>query len=900
MPQEATSWHTLSVEQAMAELNTNPDGLSDRDAKLRLQQFGPNALKEERKIPRSVVFLTQFRNPLIYILLIASILSFIGEHPVDGSVILAVVTLNAVIGFLQEHRAEKALEALKKLSALHATVARSGEEIDIDTAELVPGDIVVLDVGDKVPADCRLFEAVNMQVDESALTGESLPVSKGIEPMPIITALADRSNMIYSGTTVTYGRGMAIVAATGMSTEIGRIASAVAAEPSQLTPVQRKLSSLASYLGIIGLLVAIAIMIAGFARHLPLLDLFFLGVAAAVSFIPEGLPAVITVVLAIGVQRMAKNCAVIRKLPAVETLGSATVICSDKTGTLTKNEMTVRAAYTGTEAFSVSGEGYAPEGAFFMHGMKVAAESHTDLDALMTALVLCNDSRLHREDSSWRIIGDPTEAALVVAGEKLGFKKHDLSIVQPRVDEIPFDSQIRYMATLHELPDGRKVAYVKGAPERVLGMCDRYLRDAREAPLTADISEGFAAQNASMAADALRMLAAAYKEFPSETCEIEHHDVASGLTFLGAVGMMDPPREEAKLAIQAAHRAGIRVIMITGDHADTARTVAEILGLLESGMRVVPGHTLDAMTDAQLIASIGRIAVFARAEPEHKLRIIRALKTRGEIVAMTGDGVNDAPALKLADIGIAMGITGTDVAKEASHMILLNDNFATIVNAIEEGRNIFATIRRVTLYLLATNTGEVLIYLSTLLSGLPIPLLPVQILWVNLVTDGFSTIPLAMEPREAGILLEPPRNPNAPIVDRSMLLRMLFIAGFMLAGTLGLYYWGLMHIPIEKARTYAFVTIVFFQVFNVFNIRSSRCSIFSIGFLSNPYVLAGAAASVIAQILAVHTPFFQSIFRTVPLSPAEWILCAGVASTVFWAEEIRKRFISNRRNEESK
>jgi len=892
---ETANWHAMPASQVLEQLGTTPDGLSAEEARRRLERFGPNELREEEGPSPVLAFLNQFRSPLIYILLVAALLSFAGRHPVDGYVILAVVILNAVIGFSQEYRAERALEALKRLAALRASALRDREEEDIDAAELVPGDVIMLAVGDKVPADCRLFVTMSLKTDESALTGESLPIEKETDPLPADKPLAERRNMLYSGTTVAYGRGMAVVTATGMSTEIGRIASEVAAEPRRLTPVQRKLSRLAGHLGIAGLLIAVGIVAAGLARQLNLLDMFFLAVAAAVSFIPEGLPAVVTIVLAVGVQRMAKRCAVVRKLPAVETLGSATVICSDKTGTLTKNEMTVRQGYTADVRFTVSGEGYAPEGHFYIGDREIVPSDYPDVELLLTALVLCNDARLHLEEDPWKIIGDPTEGALVVAGEKLRLKKHELEAAQPRTNEVPFDSEKRYMATLHELPDGRKVAYVKGAPEVVLSMSDRYRAGGEVAELASEIAAEFAARNAEMAAGALRVLAAGYKEFPAETQEIEHPDVESGLVFLGAVGMIDPPREEAKRAVQAAREAGMRVIMVTGDHPDTARTVAELLGLLEEGMRVVPGRTLDAMTDDQLAAEIERIAVFARVEPQHKIRIVRALRDRGQIVAMTGDGVNDAPALKLADIGIAMGITGTDVAKEAADMVLLDDNFATIVSAIEEGRSIFANIRRVVLYLLATNTGEILVYMSGILAGIPIPLLPTQILWINLVTDGFSTVPLSMEPKEEGILREPPRNPREPIVNRQVVYHIVFVALFMLVGTLALYRYELEHTTLDRARTHAFVVMALFQIFNIFNVRSSRYSIFDIGVLSNPYVLVGATASVLAQIAAVHMAFFQSVFHTVPLSSSEWALAVAVASTVFWAEEIQKAIARRRR-----
>lgn len=586
--------------------------------------------------------------------------------------------------------------------------------------------------------------------------------------------------------------------------------------------------------------------------------------------------------------RMARSNAVIRKLPAVETLGSATVICTDKTGTLTKNEMTVKSGYTPETLFSVTGEGYIPRGEFLVRESKIEISEYPFIEALFTALVLCNDSRLHLEEGAWKIVGDPTEGSLVVAGEKLGLKKHDLEAIQPRIDEIPFDSIARYMATLHKLPDGRTVVYVKGAPEKILSMCDRFITPEGVRPLDSNMQAAFIARNEEMAKGALRVLAAAYLELPHDANRVEETDIASKLMYLGAVGMMDPPREEARAAVQDTKVAGIRVIMVTGDHPNTARTIAESLGLLDEGSEVIEGRDIDVMSDDQLAQAIRNVVVIARAEPEHKIRIVKALRNDGQIVAMTGDGVNDAPALKMADIGVAMGITGTDVAKEAADMVLLDDNFATIVAAIEEGRNIFANIRRVVLYLLATNTGEILVYLAAVIASLPLPLLPVQILWINLITDGFSTVPLSLEPKEPGILSTPPRNPRTPVVTRQMWHRIAFVAVFMLVGTLGLFVWGLEHVSVERARTYAFVTIALFQVFNVLNVRSSKLSAFSQGLMSNPYLLLGITGSVLAQVAAVHLGVFQSALDTVPLSANEWLICTLVGSTVWIAEEIRK------------
>ncbi len=877
-PTSSDNWHAKTAEEVTRELRSGSDGLTSEEAAERLRTYGPNALTIEEKANPIVRFLEQFRSPLIYILLFAAAISFALSEHIDGWVILFIVLFNAIIGFVQEYRAEKALAALKQLAAPTAEVIRSGEEMSIPTADVVPGDIVRVVAGNQVPADGRLLEAVRMKVEEAALTGESVPSDKDTEPLPADIALADRSNMIFAGTTVASGRGSAIVTSTGMNTVTGHIAQQVGSAPTETTPIQRKLAQIGNLLGIAGILIAGFLMIIGFLRDLTPFDIFLTAVAVAVSFIPEGLPAIVTIVLAVGVQRMARRRALIRKLPAVETLGSTTVICTDKTGTLTQNEMTVRICCTPEAGFSVTGEGYRPEGSYLLDDKPVDPDGYPGLKRLLAAASLCNDSHLIESGSDWRITGDPTEGALVVAARKAGLRKIDLDEEQPRIDEIPFDSDFKYMATLHRGGSGRNLIYVKGAPEVVLAMCE--LDDARQ--------EAIRKTNHELAGQAYRVLAAAYREAPEDKEDLHRSDIETGLTFLGLLGMMDPPRTEVYDAVSEAKHAGMRVIMITGDNPDTARAIAEELGIAAPGSETVTGRELARMSDEELERRIGGISVFARVDPEHKLRIVEALKKQGNIVAMTGDGVNDAPALKRADIGVAMGITGTDVSRESAEMVLADDNFATIIGAVEEGRTIFANLRKVVQYLLATNTGEVLTFIVAIVSGLPLPLLPVQILWVNLVTDGFSTAPLSVEPKEGDVLRQPPRDPREPVVTKRSIWRIAMVALIMTIGTLGAFYYSLRADGLPTARTMAFATLALFQLFNAFNVRSATTSIFRLGFLSNPYVLAGVGLSFLLQVAAIHLPFMQRIFETRALSLAEWALVFAVSSSVLIVEEIRK------------
>ncbi|HOK53725.1 MAG TPA: calcium-translocating P-type ATPase, SERCA-type, partial [Armatimonadota bacterium] len=855
----------------------------------RLQQYGRNELgREEGTSPGRLLF-QQLLSPLIYVLFVAAIVSFAVGHAVDAIIILAIVVINTVIGFLQEYRAEKALEALRRLSAPTAAVLRNGQRKEIPAVEVVPGDILLLASGDRIAADARIISGSNIKTEEASLTGESVPVDKSTHPVPVDTPLAERTNIVYAGTTITYGRGEAVVVATGINTEVGKIAREVASVGRESTPLQKKLSIVGQVLGALAVALALLVFVVGMLRGIKFIEIFLFAVASAVSAIPEGLPAVVTVVLAIGLQRMARKNALVRKLPAVETLGSATVICSDKTGTLTKNEMTAQVIYICGHEFVITGEGYAPKGEILADNQPVDVSEYRQLQLTLEAIVLCNDADLRCSNSQCDVAGDPTEIALLTAAAKAGITKSRLNEYMPRIDEIPFDSSRAYMGTLNDAGD-RNLVLVKGAPEKIIDMATHVLTDDGIEEITGEIRNDFIQANHRYASQALRVLAVAYKEMPKDKSNIQVEDLQDGIVLLGLVGMIDPPRPEAIEAIRRAKHAGIRVKMVTGDNKVTARAIAETMGILQDGdERVVEGRELSRMTDEDLTRRINDINVFARVEPEHKLRIVTALKKQGEIVAMTGDGVNDAPALKRADIGIAMGITGTDVSKEASEMVLADDNFATIVGAVEEGRIIFGNIKKVVTYLVSTNTGEMLTILATVLAGLPLPLTPVQILWVNLVTDSFPALSLASDPPFEDVLAEPPRDPGARIITKGVIFSILFVAVIMSIGTIGLFYWGLTTQGEEKARTLAFATMAVFQLFNALNVRSPRTSLFDIGPLSNRWLVAAIATAVILQVIAIHVGVVHTWFGTVPLTVIEWVMVIVVSSTVFWASEVRKR-----------
>jgi len=887
-----TNWHAMKADDVLSALDTNLNGLSKEEAQRRLNTYGKNELGTEEAISPFHIIIQQVKSPLIYVLLAAASISFTVNHLIDAFVILSIVIINTIIGFIQEFRAEKAMEALRQLAAPTALVLRDGERMEIPASKIVPGDIIILAAGDRIPADARIIEAVNLKTEEASLTGESVPVEKSINAVPDDTPLAERMNMVFASTTVTYGRAAGIVVATGLSTVVGQIAQNVIASHKEATPIQIKLGLVGRTLAILALGLALIVFISGMIRGIDFVEIFLFAVASAVSAIPEGLPAVVTVVLAIGLQRMASRNAIIRILPAVETLGSATVICSDKTGTLTKNEMTVEAIYTPGQEFKVTGKGYEPRGEILLDNKPVDLLSNDTLNILLQAAVLCNDARLICSDSSCRISGDPTEGALLTVAAKAGIDQGRLSDVMPRIGEIPFNSEQAYMATLNDSEDKRYI-FVKGAPEKLINMCSHIKNCSSTNEFTPERKKYVARVNQDYASRALRVLGLAYKEVPKDKQDVNPDDLKEGLIFLGLAGMIDPPRPEAIHAIEKCKRAGIRVMMATGDHKITAQAIAEEMGILREGGEVVDGREVARMTDDELAERIDNIDVFARVEPDHKLRIVKALKRKGQVVAMTGDGVNDAPALKRADIGIAMGITGTDVSKEASDMVLADDNFASIVAAVEEGRIVYGNIKKVVTYLVSTNTGEMLIIITTVLIGLPLPLIPVQILWVNLVTDSLPALALAADPPREDVLADPPIEPKARIISRGVIYRLLLVAIVMAIGTVCLFYGELQYAGIDKARTVAFATMAVFQLFNAMNVRSPRHSAFKIGIFSNKWLNYAILIGVLLQLGAIHLPLMQTLFRTEPLTLIEWGLVVLVSSSVFWVEEIRKQIAPN-------
>ncbi|MFB0560173.1 MAG: calcium-transporting P-type ATPase, PMR1-type [Candidatus Lokiarchaeia archaeon] len=888
----------MNVESVETALKTGNSGIKTEVVKSRLEEFGPNILQEKKGPSALRIFAEQFKNYLIIILIAATIIAiFLGDFT-DALVISVVIILNTLLGFYQEYRAEKSIEALKKLTAPKAIVVREGHQEEIPASELVPGDLVLIETGDRVPADVRISESTSLEIDESILTGESIPVKKRIEQLEVKNLpVADRNNMAYMSTIVTRGRGNGYVVSTGMKTEIGRIAELLQTVEKEETPLQIKLKDLAKKLTYAVIIICLIVFLTGILREGDIFDMFLAAVGLAVAAIPESLPAVVTITLALGVQRMAKRNAVIRKLPAVETLGSATIICSDKTGTFTKNEMTVRKIYTNNNIFDVTNVGYQPKGEFYQDNSKVNPQEIPSLKLLLTIGTLCNNAKLEKKEN-WHIIGDPTEGALIVAAEKAGIKQKELNKQFPRIGEIPFESERKIMSTIHETPEGTKIAYIKGAAEIVLNKSSRIYSDGQIRELTSKEKEELLKINQNMASDALRVLAMAYRELPDEYQEYTPENVENKLIFVGFEGMLDPPREEALIAVQTSKKAGIRVVMITGDNEFTAKSIARKLGLLERDGKLLTGTELENMSDTQLDNAVQEVAVYARVSPEHKLRIVKSLKKKNHIVAMSGDGVNDAPALRKADIGVAMGITGTDVAKEASDMILVDDNFASSVAAVEEGRTIYNNIKKTIYYLLSTNVGEILTIFIGLIIGLPIPVIAVQILWINLVTDSFPALALAVDPEEAGIMLRRPRDPGEPVITRRMFYNMVAVGTLMCVTTLLLYAFalgvfspfGIDYAELETARTIAFTNLVFLQLFNAFNSRSRRESIFKIGWFSNKYLILGTVISLVLQLAVVYLPPLQTLFHTVSLSPFELGVIILVSSSILFGAEIIKFF----------
>ena len=876
-PQPA--WHALETEQVFANLNADPAGLTSAEAARRLAEYGPNELQAAGRVSPWAVLLSQFKNVLIIILLIATALSAILGHGVEAVAITVIVLFAVLLGFVQEYRAERAIEALRRMAALTATVLRDGEEVEIPAHDLAPGDVILLRAGDVVPADARLVEAVNLQIDEAALTGESVPVEKHTAPLANgQLALGDRKNLVYAGTVATYGRGRAVVTATGMNTEFGKITGMLQTVEAGKTPLQENLDRMGKTLAKATLVIVAFIVALGVLRGQPLIEMFIFGIALAVAVVPEALPAVVTISLALGVQRMVKRNALVRRLPVVEALGSTTVICSDKTGTLTRDEMTVRKIFVAGRVVEVAGAGYEPHGAFAQGGLPVVPSG--PLLALLRGAALASDARLVERDGHWDIKGDPTEGALVVAAAKAGLHRVDLETQFPRVNEIPFTSETKRMTTLHATGDG-PVAYAKGAAEIILDSSTRLLTEDGAQPLDGAAREAILAQARQMAGTALRVLGIATK--PDASIENAEH----AMIFLGLVGMIDPPRAEAKAAVQACEQAGIKAVMITGDHPLTAQAVARELGLLKTG-RSVTGAELEAMSEAEFEREVTQIEVYARVSPAHKLRVVTALQKHGHIVAMTGDGVNDAPALKKADIGIAMGITGTDVSKEAAAMTLTDDNFASIVAAVEEGRGIFGNIKKYLMYLLSSNIGEIGLMAGATLLGLPLPLTAVQILYVNLATDGLPALALAVDPPEKDLMRRKPRDPRTGIFTRPVVTLMTVGGLWSAIANLGLFAWALNSgRSLSEAMTMTFVSLVLIQFFKAYNYRSDRQSVLNRPF-ANRWLNRAIGWELLLLVLIIYVPFLHDAFGTFYLTLEDWLIVLAIALTVSPVLELAK------------
>jgi Ca2+-transporting ATPase len=904
-------YHHLSTDKALKALGSSASGLTWDEVSERWQKYGQNFIESAKKVSRLKILLDQLVNPLVLILFLAAGISIIADHAIDALVIGAIIIINTAIGYVQESQAEEALEALQKRASPEANVLRvnpiNGESMEqtIPAADVVPGDIILLATGDKVPADARILSSINMEIDESMLTGESVPVQKTEEPVKKEAGLGDRVNAVYAGTVVTHGRGKAVVYATGIFTEIGKIMELIQDTAKITTPLKKQADNLGKFLAVFAVVFSAVVFFIG-ALNLngsSWQDVFLFALASAISSIPEGLPAVMTITLAVGVNRMAKRNAIIRKLHAVDTLGAASVICSDKTGTLTTNQMTVQQVYTDGEVIDVTGIGFTPEGEFKKSGNPVEIEPETPLYWMLAGSVLCSDAHLLYNEAhkghEWSVRGDPTEGALLVAAQKAHINKEKLEDNFKRWDEIPFDSKKKYMATFHENRKGDHFVFVKGAPEEVLALSSCVLTSEGKSELTDELKETILRQNIHMAKNAMRVLAVAFCDEGKDNLEKIKEDIHLGkhcLAFAGLIGMIDPPREEAKQAIRTCKEAGIRVIMATGDHPITAKAIAKELDMLEKNSKVIAGPEVEKMSDEELDEAVKETAVFARVSPEHKYRLVESLKRHGHVVAMTGDGVNDAPALKSAQVGVAMGIAGTDVAKEASEMVLTDDNFASIVSAVEEGRVVFQNIRKVVKFLIATNFGEDLAILISLLlfSGLPLIFTPVQILWVNLVTDGVLDITIAMEPKEKDVMKEPPRPINERIINKEILLNTLFVAAVMAAGTLMMFSYGYNNYGIERARTLAFVTLAMFQVFNALNVRSRTQSVFKMGLFSNKYLNIAIPASILLLLATVYVPFMQLVMQTKPLLINDWLMIVPLASTILLFEELRKMIVARR------
>lgn len=888
--QPAPPWHAQSGDEVGQTFQTGPDGLSEDEALRRLAQYGENCLTPPAKRSPLARLLMQFHNILLYVMLGAAIITAVLGHWVDTGVLLVAVLINVIIGFIQEGKAESALDAIRAMLSPHATVIRRGHRHEIDAAGLVPGDLVFLTSGDRVPADLRLVSVRELRIEEAALTGESLPVEKGTEALSVDAALGDRYDMAYSGTFVVYGQATGIVVATGSGTELGRINQMLADIRRMSTPLLRQIDEFGRVLAltIIGLSAATFVLGTLWRDHAPA-EMFMMVVALAASAIPEGLPAIMTVTLALGVQRMARRKAIVRHLPAVETLGSVTVICSDKTGTLTRNEMTVQRFVCAGHVFDVGGVGYAPVGDFSIDDRIVEVAHYPALSLAIRAGVLCNDARLREADGLWRVEGDPTEGALLVVGRKAGFSQHAGDTAWPRTDAIPFESLHRFMATFHRDPDGDPWIFVKGAPERILDMCEFQLNHDGERPLDVDYWRRMATDTA---AQGLRLLAVACKRSAPAAGALSFADAEQGYVFLALVGIIDPAREEAIEAVGECHRAGIRVKMITGDHGETARAIGAQLAI-GVGKPFITGAEVAMMDDAALRRVAMEVDVFARASPEHKLRLVNALQDDGQVVAMTGDGVNDAPALKRADVGVAMGLKGTEAAKEAADMVIADDNFATIATAVREGRAVYDNLKKFILFMLPTNGGEALVVIAAILFELALPLTPAQVLWINMVTSSTLGLALAFEPAEGDVMNRHPRPPGEALLSGFFIWRVLMVSVLMMTGALGLFLWELdMGTSVETARTMAVNAVVMAEMFYLLNSRFIFAPVTNLkGLTGNRHVLLAIAACIPLQIAYTHADFMHGIFDSTALTLVEWGKVVAAGLLVFGVAELEKFFI---------
>lgn len=888
-----TPWHALSAGETLQRLQSDArHGLAHAEVARRLARFGPNRLPAPPRRPAWLRLLQQFHNVLIYVMLAAATVTAALAHWIDTGVLLGAVIVNAIIGFLQEGKAESALDAIRHMLSHQATVLRGGERQLVAADQLVPGDIVILASGDKVPADLRILTARSLRADEAVLTGESVPCDKDEAAVAADAALGDRRSMLYSGTLVAAGTALGTVVATGTNSELGRISTLLAQVQASTTPLLRQIAQFSRWLALaIGLFVLATFAIGVLWRAQAPADMFMMAVALAASAIPEGLPAIMTITLAMGVRRMAQHNAIIRHLPAVETLGAVTVICSDKTGTLTCNEMTVQRVVTADHVIEVTGSGYAPQGGFLIGGVPITAQEHPALQSVAQVALLCNDATLHDGPQGWSLTGDPTEGALVTLALKAGLDATALHARQPRIDAIPFESEHRFMATLHHDHAGHAVILVKGAPERVLDMCNAQRQwpadgAGTDAPLQHDYWRRAAND---CAARALRVLAIAIKRVPAQQHALQFADMEGGFTLLGLLGSMDPPRPEAVAAVAECQAAGVRVKMITGDHGETARAIGAQLGI-GLGRPALTGAEIELLDDAALRDVVASVDVFARASPEHKLRLVQALQSRGEVVAMTGDGVNDAPALKRADVGVAMGRNGTEAAKDAAAMVLTDDNFATLGHAVREGRGIYDNVRKFILFMLPTNGGEALIVFAAMAFGLLLPLTAAQVLWINLVTSSTLGVALAFEPAEDDVMRRPPRPPQEKLLSGLFAWRVLMVAVCMAAASLGLFLWELSNgAAIETARTMAVSAVVVMEMFYLLNSRHIERSVLSReGLLGNPKVPLTIALCALLQLGFVHLPWMQAVFGSTDLSVQEWsrVLLAGLA--VFTLAELEK------------